>query len=160
MKIPTNFVMAILLVLLLAVSFFTCACSTSWTQDTAQRALTSGAEVVQALDVQVSPLMQIAIDRADQEHPDREGYLAAIEPWSHVASSLRLTRSSFLAAQRGLDMWRLGNANQWLDASVCLLAGLLELEVLLPTVGVDVPAEVHQWVALFKGFTVGSCTRD
>lgn len=114
--------------------------------------------MVQALDEQVAPLMQSAIEQADQEHPDREGFLAAIEPWSHVASAMSITRSSFLASQRGLDVWRLGNANQWLEASVCLLAGLLELETVLPTVGVEVPSEVHQWVLLFRGFAVGSCT--
>lgn len=152
MNIPRNLLLATLSALLLT------SCTSTWTQDTAQRALTSGAEVVQALDAQVAPLMQEAIQRADSEHADREGFLAAIEPWSHVAAAMSLTRSSFLAAQRGLDVWRLGDANQWLDASVCILTGLLELETVLPTVGVEVPAEVRQWVSLFRQFTVGACT--
>lgn len=158
MEIPRNLVLAAVLVFAFASAFFLCSCTPTWTQDTAQRALTSGAEVVQALDEQVAPIMQTAIEQADQEHSDREGFLASIEPWSHVASAMMVTRRSFLAAQRGLDVWRLGNANQWLDASVCLLAGLLELETMLPTVGVEVPSEVHQWVVLFQGFAVGSCT--
>lgn len=133
------------------------SCAGSWTQDTAQRALTSGAEVLQALDSHIAPVMQAAVEEADAQHLDREGYLRALEPWSHVASAVALTRTSFFAAQRGLDVWRLGDERQWIDASACLLAGLLELEIVLPTVNIEVPSEVHNWLNLFRSFAVGSC---
>lgn len=139
------------------VVFLLPSCTGGWTQDTAQHALTSGAEVLQALDSQIAPVMHAAVEEADAQHPDREGYLRALEPWSHVASAISLTRTSFFAAQRGLDVWRLGDAGQWIDASACLLVGLLELEAVLPTVNIEVPSEVHNWLNLFRSFAVGSC---
>jgi len=143
--------------LYIVLAVFLSSCTGSWTQDTAQRALTSGAEVLQALDSQIAPVMHAAVEEADAQHLDREGYLRALEPWSHVASAISLTRTSFFAAQRGLDVWRLGDAGQWIDASACLLVGLLELEAVLPTVNIEVPAEVHNWLNLFRSFAVGSC---
>lgn len=143
--------------LYIVIAVFLTSCAGSWTQDTAQRALTSGAEVLQALDSNIAPVMQAAVEEADAQHLDREGYLRALEPWSHVASAVALTRTSFFAAQRGLDVWRLGDEEQWIDASACLLVGLLELEIVLPTVNIEVPSEVHNWLNLFRSFAVGSC---
>jgi hypothetical protein len=133
-------------------------CTPSWTIDTAQVALTTGAEVVQALDENITPAMVRDIEAADAETVSREAYLVRIAPWEPVATSMALTRRSFLTAQRGLDAWRAGSDGQWLTAAACILAGLLELERALPVVHVAVPAEISHWLGLFRGYAVGACT--
>lgn len=132
-------------------------CTSSWTIDTAQMALTSGAEVVQALDETVAPALTAAVETADQETTTREAFLERLAPWEPVASAMALTRRSFFAAQRGLDAWRAGVDSQWLAAAGCILAGLLELERVLPLVHVTLPSEVSRWVTLFRGYAVGAC---
>lgn len=132
-------------------------CAQSWTIDTAQLALTTGAEVVQVLDERIAPELTRAAEEADAETETQEAYLARLQPWQYVVVGLTLTRQSFLAAQRGLDAWRSGSDAQWLSAAACILAGLLELERALPAVHVQVPGEVSHWLGLFRGYAVGAC---
>lgn len=143
--------------LLLLPLLFVLGCSSSWTIDTAQVALTTGAEVVQALDTSVAPALSRAAEEADAETATQEAFLARMQPWQHVVVGLVLTRQSFLAAQRGLDAWRAGSDAQWLNAAACILLGLIELERALPAVNVEVPAEVTHWLGLFRGYAVGAC---
>ncbi len=143
--------------LLLLPLLFVLGCQSAWTIDTAQVALTTGAEVVQALDEHVAPELTRAAEQADAETQTQEAFLERMAPWQHVVVGLTLTRQSFLVAQRGLDAWRAGSDSQWLSAAACILAGLLELERALPTVHVEVPTEVTHWLGLFRGYAVGAC---
>ncbi len=133
-------------------------CTSSWTIDSAQLALTAGAEAVQALDREVAPVLEAEVARADAETQTRQEFLLRLAPWEPVVVSLGITRRGLLAGQRGIDAWRAGQDGAWLNAAACIAAGLLELERVLPLVGVQVPAEVGHWVSLFRGYTVGACT--
>jgi hypothetical protein len=136
---------------------FVLGCTSSWTIDTAQVALTSGAEVVQALDETIAPALESAAETADRETETQEAFLLRMQPWEPVVVGLTLTRQSFRAAQRGLDAWRAGSDAQWLNAAACVLLGLVELERALPIVNVQVPAEITRWLGLFRGYAVSAC---
>lgn len=149
--------MKILPLLPLLASLVLVGCSQSWTIDTAQVALTAGAEAVQALDEHVAPVLEAEVARADAETQTREAFLARLAPWEPVVVALGTTRRGLLAAQRGIDAWRAGSDGAWLDAAACIAGGLLELERVLPLVHVEVPGEVSHWVELFRGYALGVC---
>lgn len=145
-------------VLVLALFVACVGCTSSWTIDSAQLALTAGAEAVQALDREVAPLLEAEVVRADAETTTRQEFLLRLAPWEPVVVAIGMTRRGLLAGQRGIDAWRAGQDGAWRNAAACIAAGLLELERVLPLVGVEVPAEIGHWVELFRGYTLGACT--
>lgn len=138
-------------------------CDSSWTIDTAQRSLTTGAEVVQALDEGVAPVLNAEIDRAAAAHQTRATFLAALEPWRPVWLGLQIARAAFTLGQRGLDAWRAGQgADGFIAAGACVLHGL-QLVLDAPAVAthlLTVPEPVRVWVALFGGLAAGVCDQS
>lgn len=135
-------------------------CSEGWTINSAQRAVTTGAEVVQALDESVAPILREEVRAADIAEPTRAGFLARLEPWRPVWMGLMVARSAFFLAQRTLDAWRAGSGPAgFIAAGACILAGLTAIldAPIMREHTVLIPAELRTWIATFSSLATGTC---
>ena len=144
----------------LALVLFALGCDQSWTIDTAQQALTSGAEVVQALDTSVGVVLEQEVARIDRETDTTEAFMARLEPWRPVWMGVVITRAALFVAQRGIDAWRAGEGGAgFAVAGACILAGLtsvLEAPVLAPHRDA-IPRELTSWISSFGALAAGVC---
>lgn len=154
-------------VLMLALGTFTAGCG-GWSVTSAQRSLHVGSEGVQAIDEQLAPIVTSAIDRCNQEHADREGFLECVEPYHPIRYGVSLGRRSLRIGQATVDAWRTGEsegADAWMPIAACLghafgeVAGAvreLELELEVP----EVLGSILAWVDAFGALVSGICPAE
>ena len=146
--------------LFLSLALLATGCARQWDIGSAQRALTAGADIVQATDEVVAPAIRSATASASTETLTREEFVARMAPWGVVANAVASTRSAFRAAQFALDAWRLGSSEDWLGAASCLYLSVEELVGALQTAGVAIPEEMLSWLGLFGNFARVVCTQE
>jgi len=120
------------------------------TPDDAQRALSSGAEVVQELDEALAPLVSQGAQRCDAETTTREDHLECLEPWTPVRYGVRLARAAAFVGQRAVDTWRLGAGPGWaafLPIGACVVHGVTLIVSAIRGLGLEVElADAVEWL--------------
>jgi hypothetical protein len=133
--------------LLLASLFFVGCASTPMSR--ARTVLAVTAEAVVSVDrILAGPYAALAA--AENPDPDR------VQRWNAVVTTLLLSRSALLTAERSLDAVEAGQAGDIRGVLSCVASAVTRLVEALPEIGVDVPDALMIAMQMIGGFA-GTC---
>ena len=130
-----------------------CACPPG---DAHQRALSTAAHALGAIDELAASHYASAHAEALEESESREQYDAEMSPWNRLEDGLRGSRAALLSAQDALDAWRsTSDAATFRAALPGLLGSLRAVLEHLGEVGLPAPEELTQALALLEALLGG-----
>lgn len=154
----TAFLLGLFLTLLgLALSTTGCG---GFTLNTAQEAVTAGAEVTEDIDNELAPLVSGAVSRCDAEHDDLAGFTDCMTPYLPLRWAVAILRAALFAGQSAIDAWAAGtgSAAAFVPIGACIVEGVSVIAGVVRLADLDVTLDdALGWADTVRGFAGGLC---